>query len=80
MNFADLPCYENAQRLARVEERLAHIIDKLEDMADHPCSRCQNAEELTRLRTEVSWIKRVGYVSLASLGAVMFAYIEEWIK
>lgn len=58
--FSELPCYDNAQRLARLETMMETIDKKLDGIVDHPCARCQNTETVTRLRTKMQFVQWVG--------------------
>jgi hypothetical protein len=88
-NFA--VCLANAERLAKLEtfipnmeEKLGDMDKKLDRILDHPCAQCQNQNELTRLSTEVKWVKRVGYSIIGACGvtglAAITAFIEGWVK
>lgn len=57
-----LPCYENAQRLVRVETCLEGIAKKLDELIDHPCSRCRHQDTVTRLTTEMRAVRWVGSI------------------
>ena len=76
MNIHDLPCFDNAGRLARLETSLEAIDKKLDRILDHPCAQCQNVEKLTRLSTEMRLTKWVGGTAVA---AFLASLIEGWI-
>lgn len=47
--------------VARLDERTKNIYEILKDHCDTPsCETCKLTEEVGRLQTNVSWVKRIG--------------------
>lgn len=73
MKDLGLPCYDNAQRLARLEERLLSVDKKLDALIEDPCHRCKNQDNVAVLRTEMRVVKWVG----SAFGAGFLATLVE---
>lgn len=68
-----LPCFDNAQRLARLEAKLESISEKLDCLVANPCARCQNKESIAILRTEMRVVKWAG----ACIGSGLLAMLVD---
>jgi hypothetical protein len=77
LSEAGLPCFSNAERLARLETHMENIGSKLDSLIADPCHRCKNGEAVTTLRTEMKFVKWVGSVfGIAFLGT----QVERFLK
>lgn len=72
-----LPCYDNAQRLVKLETQLANIDKKLDTLISDPCVRCKNNDRVTTLRTEMKIVKWAGAVLG---GTFLVTLVERFVK
>lgn len=61
--------------LARLDERTKYIKEKLDNHIAQPsCETCKLSDDVAKLQTNVSWIKRLGIGIPSALTAVLALY------
>jgi len=77
LSEAGLPCFANAERLARLETHMENINTQLEKVIEDHCLRCAKYDAVVTLRSEMKFVKWVGSVfGIAFLGT----QIERFFK